>query len=427
MQKRYRIAIILTIFFAISFFMVWQQAHLSGVSAAQALDGRDVLADAVPTVYEDVFLPLTMKNHIAERPLWRFGAAIARNSILSYDSVEMKKLRLGWYVNWTMNDAPEPYGMEYVPMVRIKQLKDDGVGNPVICCADCEYLIPHAYTTTPDVTTVTTYAAAHPGKLWILGNEIERVDWGNCSYQDEILPELYAVAYHELYTAIKGADPTAQIAIGGVVEATPLRLEYLTKVWDAYQTTYGGDMPVDVWNVHAFVLREVAGEWGADVPAGSDAATGVVYTAKDNKDWSKAQAQLIAYRGWMKDHGQQNKPLIISEYGVNMPAWAETNPPNQFEPEHVRDEFMHPSFDFFLNYTDVSLGYPADGYRLVQRWNWYSLDDDSGWWEEGVYYQNFNGNLFHSGDADEPRGLSEHGENWIDYVESISTGAEPPY
>jgi len=428
MQKRYRIAIILTIFFAISFFMVRQQAHLSGVSAAQALDGRDVLADAVPTVYEDIFLPLTMKNYIAERPLWRFGAAKARRAILNFDPGDMKQLRLGWYVNWTTTEEVEPYGMEYVPMVRIKQLKDDGTGSPVQCCYDCDYLEPYAYTTTPDVATMTTYAAAHPGKLWILGNEIERVDWensdGSCGGQDEILPELYAVAYHDLYSAIKGADPTAQIAIGGVIQGTPLRLEYLTKVWDAYQTEYSQDMPVDVWNIHAFVLQEKVDEWGADIPAGSEVTEGQLYTSLDNKDFSIAQGHLIAMRQWMKDHGQQNKPLIISEYGVNFPSWIDEN---EFSYEDVRDEFMVPSFDFFLNYTDANLGYPADDNRLVQRWNWYSLDDDSGWYDGEDYFQGFNGNLFYSGHGEEPMGLSDLGQYWIDYVESLPKAADPPY
>ena len=48
-------------------------------------------------------------------------------------------------------------------------------------------------------------------------------------------------AYHELYTLIKGADPTARLAIGGVIQATPLRLEYLTKVWNEYRAAVRTD------------------------------------------------------------------------------------------------------------------------------------------------------------------------------------------
>ncbi|MDY7076356.1 MAG: CARDB domain-containing protein [Chloroflexota bacterium] len=236
----------------------------------------------------------------------------------------------------------------------------------------------------------------------MIGNEIERRDWqtssGGTSHQDEILPEMYAQAYHEAYTTIKSADPTAQVAIGGVIQATPLRLEYLDRIWDEYYRLYGQPIPVDWWNVHAFVLQEKQEDWGADIPAGIEVTEGILYTMNDNKDWNKAAELIRAFRQWMKERGQQNKPLIVSEYGVNMP-W--------FSAEVVRDEFMYPSFDFFLNEKDPNLGYPADEYRLVQRWIWYSLDDDSG---------NFNGFLFYSGHFENPMGLAPLGQYWEMYV-----------
>jgi hypothetical protein len=401
-------------------------ASLAGVFAAgeiQAETGRSI-AQAGTTPSGVMFLPIVQKNFLWPSPLWRFGAAQARRPLLEYDAEEMKGLRLGWYLNWSVTqDAPEPYGIEYVPLVRVKQWKVDGTGARIKCCADCAYEEPHAYFTTPEVATISAVAAANPGMMWVLGNEIERVDWSS-GCQDEILPELYAVAYHDLYTTIKAADPTAQVAIGGVIQATPLRLEYLTRVWDAYLLQYGTPMPVDVWNVHAFVLQEVKGSWGADIPAGIDATEGEVYGVLDNKDFSIAQEHIIAFRSWMKERGQQDKPLVITEYGVNMPDWVS---PGDFTPEDVRDEFMYPSFDFFLNYTDPNLGYPADGYRLVQRWNWWSLDDDSGVYEDGVYKQYYNGNLFYSGYGDQPMGLSELGGYWTDYVRSLPRGSAPPY
>jgi hypothetical protein len=440
-KKQFRLFFVLFILVTLGLLILLQQTLPTGVSAAQDAAQGDVQLKSLPT--DQMYLPIMMRHSVAELPLWRFGAAKFRHSLLDYDPNDMKKLRLGWYMNWTVSDEGEPYGMEYMPMVRVKQWKDNGAGIPVDCCVDCDYLEPYAYKTTPNLATITTFAAAHPGKIWILGNEIERVDFpadSGCAHQDEILPEFYAVAYHDLYTAIKAADPTAQIAIGGVIQATPLRLEYLTRIWDGYQDTYGVEMPVDVWNIHAYILREVAGEWGADIPAGIDATEGIVYAALDNKDFSIAQDHLIAMRQWMKDRGQQNKPLIVTELGVNLPEWVDTEPPNQFTPDHVRDEYMYPAFKFLLNYTDTELGYPADDYHLVQRWSWYSVDDDSGWWEEveddvWVYFQNWNGNLFHSGlifhpvllDPDPPMGLSEHGLNWIDYVEDLPLGSDPPY
>jgi hypothetical protein len=118
----------------------------------------------------------------------------------------------------------------------------------------------------------------------------------------------------------------------------------------------------------------------------------------------------------MYNHGQQNKPLIVSEYGVLMPDWVS---PGDFTPEAVRDSFMYPSFNFFQNATDTVTGYPADSYRLVQRWNWYSLDDDSGGWASGAFNQTYNGNLFHSGlygPFSGTMGIAPLGTYWQTYI-----------
>ena len=73
----------------------------------------------------------------------------------------------------------------------------------------------------------------------------------------------------------------------------------------------------------------------------------------------------------MKARGQQNKPLIVSEYGVlysHVPA---------FNTASAVQDFMIQTFDYFLNTKDCNLGYAADQCRLVQRWNWYSFNDSS--------------------------------------------------
>ena len=45
---------------------------------------------------------------------------------------------------------------------------------------------------------------------------------------------------------------------------------------------------------------------------------------------------------------------------------------------------MIDTFDYFLNAADCNLGMRADGCRLVQRWAWYSLDDDGKWSGTGL-------------------------------------------
>ncbi len=241
--------------------------------------------------------------------------------------------------------------------------------------------MPYDYTVAPDWTAIAQAVAANRGSLWLIGNEMDRRDWAildqngtpvASSGQDEILPETYALAYHGLYTLIKSVDPAARVAVGGVIQATPLRLEYLTKAWNEYQRLYGAPMPVDVWNVHNFILKERKNDYGAGIPPGSAASTGTVYPDERHADMAIFEAQIRAFRQWMKDRGQQNKPLIVTEYGI---LYSHAGMDNLTV---VRDFVINTS-DFFLHEADCSLGYASDGCRLVQRWAWYSLDDDGIW------------------------------------------------
>lgn len=394
-----------------------------------------------------VFLPLVLKNYVAPAPLWRFGAARVRNELTGYDPYGIVSMRFGWHVDFSVNtNVPTPYGIEYVPTVRLKQLKLAGDGSETTCCVDCAYVAPYKYIVSPSISQIQSTAASHPGMTWLIGNEMDATDKatsdGGCSRQDEMLPELYAQAYHDLYDAIKSADPTAQVAIGGMVEFTDLRSQYLDRIWAEYSRLYGQPMPVDIWNIHLYVLQEVKGSWGADIPPGFSETQGALYTLLDHKDFTKAWAQILAFRTWMKDHGQQNKPLIITEYGVLFPAWVECPgyPDTSgcpFTPEQVRDSIMYPSFNAFMNQTDLNIGYPADGYRLVQRWNWFSVDYDLGICDtDGEYIEYAGGSLFNSGlgPSNPPnncsfpaQGITALGEYWKQYVQSLPVGSIKPY
>jgi hypothetical protein len=188
--------------------------------------------------------------------------------------------------------------------------------------------------------------------------------------QDCVTPARYAELYYELYHIIKNADASAKVAIGGVVQGTPLRLQYLDEILDAYYSEYGEMIPVDVWNVHGFILREKVGEWGCQIPCGLSAQQGMLYEIDDHDDMTIFRQQIRRFRQWMKDRGERNKPLIVSEYGILMPA------DYGFDEPRV-ESFMLATFDYFLSATSSSLGYPDDDNRLVQAWCWYSLDDYS--------------------------------------------------
>jgi hypothetical protein len=171
------------------------------------------------------------------------------------------------------------------------------------------------------------------------------------------------------------------VAAGVVSQPTPLRLEYLDRVLAAYRNLTGTAMPVDIWAVHNSILREERGSWGVDIPPGIGANTGMLYEIEDNDRLDIFQSQVVAFRVWMRDRGYQDRPLYLSEFSILMPAEY------GFPPERVI-AFMTGAFDYLLSAADANLGYPGDGYRLVQRWAWYSVADTGEW---GHYP---TGNLF---------------------------------
>ncbi|MGC9334291.1 MAG: hypothetical protein ACP5JJ_09100, partial [Anaerolineae bacterium] len=146
----------------------------------------------------------------------------------------------------------------------------------------------------PDASTLGRLVDANPGAIWIIGNEPD------CIWQDNRLPEEYARVYHDLYVFIKSRDQTSQVAAGGIVQPTPLRLQYLDLVLEAYQARYGHALPVDIWHIHNAILNEVSCDfdptncWGAEIPPGIDAPHGVFRTGQDNDNLDYFRGQVWA-------------------------------------------------------------------------------------------------------------------------------------
>ncbi len=304
----------------------------------------------------------------------RWGIGVAVGPVSRYN---ITPLRLGWYLDWHVHsNPPRPGGVEYVQVVRLR----DGQLQP-------------------GADTLAATARANPGSLWLIGNEPD-VKW-----QDNTDPITYARLYHEAYRAIEEADPTARIAIGGVSQPTPLRRRYLDAVLTAYREQFGSEMPVDVWNVHNFILREERGSWGVDIPPGLPDDRGMLYEIDDCDNLEIFRRQVVDFRRWMAERGFQNHPLIVSEYGIPMPE------DYGFPPERVI-AFLRGTFEFFLTASDPSLGYPGDGYRLVQRWAWYSLDAPDTYYPQGRLFDPATG------------AMTAVGEGWVSIVEQFISGGE---
>ncbi len=246
----------------------------------------------------------------------------------------------GWYLAWSVVPKPvQPPGVRFAQMVR---LNGDSYQ--------------------PDVDTIRAAAVANRGALWLIGNEPD-VKW-----QDNITAEQYVASYEILYRTIKAADPTAQVAIGGVSVPTPLRMAYLDRILALYRGRFGVEIPVDVWNVHAFILREERDSWGVDIPPGMAENQGLLYEIKDHADMAIFKRQIADFRRWMAQRGLRDKPLIVSEYGVLMPD-------SYGFPFEVTGRFMVDTFNYFLTARDPQTGFPADDNRLVQAFCWYSVAD----------------------------------------------------
>lgn len=346
-----------------------------GVSSSVVLSSTSPSTIFMPIVYRDYKEPLA--------PLCRYGVVASGGQ-----TKWLPTWRAGWTLDFGAHAPPAGIAAEFAQVIRVRQNKDG-----------CAYL--DGYTTWPALTEdgLGALIRQSPGAIWMIGNEPDRgPNPENClgPVQDDTYPEVYARVYHDAYHFIKQRDPSAQVANAGLVQVTPGRLQYLDKVWAEYRRLYGVDMPVDIWNMHLYILPEALPDGSpngiANIALGTDPALAIresggdpdrcsdprVYCFAEHDDMAVFAEQVVAMRTWMKQHGQQQKPLIISEYSLLYPyeideagCFLQDEYGNCFTPERV-NTFMVRSFEYLETAADPELGYGLDRNRLVQRWMWFS-------------------------------------------------------
>ena len=346
-----------------------------GVSTSVVLSTTSPSTIFVPIVYRDYKQPLA--------PLCRYGVVA-----FGGQTKWLPTWRAGWTLDFGAHAPPAGIAAEFAQVIRVRQKKDR-----------CTYL--DDYYTIPPLTETGLGAIIRqaPGAIWIVGNEPDRgPNPEDClgPVQDDTYPEVYARAYHDVYHFIKQHDPSAQVANAGLVQVTPGRLQYLDKAWEEHRRLYGVDMPVDIWNMHLYILPEALPDGSpngiANIALGTDPALAIresggdpnrcsdpgVYCFAEHDDMTVFAGQVVAMRTWMKQHGQQQKPLIISEYSLLYPyeideagCFLQDEYGNCFTPERV-NTFMVRSFEYLETAADPDLGYEPDRNRLVQRWMWFS-------------------------------------------------------
>lgn len=335
-----------------------------------------IVYEAAPTVHYERF-GLGLVGITAADPT-------SRRRISDYD---MDLLQSTWYSDWWYNYNPRaPEGMQYVHLARVRDMSWE----------------------TPFFWDGIAYAASRqPGSIWIIGNEPEDAFQENCT------PAKFAERYYTMRQFILEYDPTAIIAIGGLVEPTPIRLRWLDMVMAEYERRYGEPLPCDIWTIHMQILPEEYPRLPVGVDDLHDAR---VYSKYENAGFATFVDLIREFRQWMADRGQRHKPLYISEYGVLYPSsmlneWRNTDYGNS-----ILKDFMTLTFDYLQQATDSELGYPADDNKLVQRWLWYSLNDHP---YDPVSGAGFNGSLFAWQDSDYPGTLTQFGLHYVRYMRSL--------
>lgn len=325
--------------------------------------------------------------------LCRYGVNSVLHQSLGFVGLNTDPLRLGYYSNYYPTRAyTQPAGLEFMPTFRLKQVGANG------------YIV-HIGGKELSAQQINAAITANPGAKWLIGNEPDRR-----TYQDDLEAHVYATAYHDLYYLIKSIDPTAQIIAGTIVQPTPVRLLYLDMVLDSYRRQYGNGMPVDAWSIHNFIIDEV-GQYGAELPPGIDNFVGEHVELKDHDNMDIFKERIIRFRTWMKARGYGNTPLHVTEYGILVPPDYTDENENDFGPQRV-NAFMNATFTYMTAATDPVIGYPADGYRLVQSWSWYSLDQDDP--------EKVNGWLFHTN----TKLISEMGQNFAAYTGAVTQAVD---
>jgi len=352
---------------------------MSQVRSHQSFVTVALLTLALATLGAVCSLPGRADGPLYPQEVDRFGVGVSQafGKITDYD---VESLHAGWYSDWGRSLNPlRPGGIEYAQLINVHE------GNHI------------------SLAQLGPLVDANPGALWLIGNEPE------CVYQGDNTPQQYADAYHTLYTFIKGRDATAQVAAGGVVEPTPLRLKWLDQVLAAYQSTYGEAMPADAWHTHMQILQELQGGWGCGIPRGLTETQGRLYEIEDNGSVAEFTQLIVELRTWMRDRGRRERPLFISEYGVLFPV-------DYGYPTDKVNAFMNGTFDYLRTARDANLGYSADENRLVQRWLWYSMNGAPWSPDTGT---GFNGGLFDYRYPAYPGLITAFGINFRRYTDAL--------
>jgi len=209
--------------------------------------------------------------------------------------------------------------------------------------------------------TLESVARANPGAWWVVGNE------PNDPHQDNLSPEAYATRFHEVAEFIRRVDRSCKILPAGVANAD---WRWAREFREAYCQRYQQYPVVDGWNIHNYLLEP-----------------GV-----DPYDVAEFRRRILAFRHWMLEIGEEEKPLFLTEFGVLYGAGCCDRP---VDPPERTVAFMREAVQWLAT-TDY-----------VQHWAWFILNNAG----------EFNGSLYEEG-------LTLYGEAYRDLVRQYAALAK---
>lgn len=199
----------------------------------------------------------------------------------------------------------------------------------------------------------------NPGAWWLVGNE------PNDPFQDNLSPTTYAAFYNRVETLAWDVDRSASLVPAGIANAD---WRWAQAFLDSYMQQYGEEPRIAAWNIHNYILEP----------------------DRDQLDVSEFQARVIAFREWMSAAGEDDKPLLLTEFGVLFGTGLGGRPP--VDPMQSRAFVLQ-----VVEWLAVS--------DYVQGWSWFANNTGG----------QFNGDLYlDSGE------LSDFGVSYRDALSAIA-------
>jgi hypothetical protein len=196
------------------------------------------------------------------------------------------------------------------------------------------------------------------GAWWAAGNE------PNDPNQDFRSPAEYAQFYHDFYQFAKRVDARCKVVPAGLANAD---WRWAGEFRREYYRLYQQYPPADGWNIHNYLLEEQV----------------------DPYDVAEFKRRIVAFRHWMAEIGEGNKPLLLTEFGVLYGAGCCERPVDS--PEKT------------IRFMRETVRWLAES-DYVQHWAWFILNNAG----------DFNGGLSQEG------ALTGYGESYRDLIIELS-------